>query len=68
MFWMCKAFFTKNTKTMLTKDTMITIVKSPMKVFKYEEDGFVIYKTVKEKNTKKYNIWGSKLKNTFKEI
>ena len=54
---MCKAFFTENTKTMLTKDTIITIVKSPMKVFKYEEDGFVIYRILKEKNTKKYNIW-----------
>lgn len=44
---------------MLTKDTIVQVIKHPLKVIKYEDSGFIIYRVIK--SPKKKVKWGQKL-------
>ena len=44
---------------MLTKDSVVQLIKHPLKIIKYQDSGYIVYRVIK--SPKKKLKWGKKL-------
>lgn len=42
---------------MLTQNSIVQVIKHPLKVIKYEDSGFIVYRVIKSQNKKA--TWGA---------